>query len=500
MVKKRVKALVLGENEKLCEKIRQVLQGIAGIEYILSSSEDTKYARSIIESKINDVVIIEESFGLSNFDKIKSIIIDNNRVPFIVISADLRAEGEAWMRVGATDFLQEEALTQGLLDRALRLSIEINKNEALITSQQINVSSSLRLSALARISSEVIHEINNPLAVILGQASIMNRVIKSGNLKVDMITNGTEKVMRMGTRITTIVDRLRGYIRKSADHTFERVMLSELLDEIPDLCHRRLQKARAELVVGDIPEELAIDCSPIEISQVIVNLVNNACDAIAPLARRKIEINVKQDKGNAVISIADSGNKIPAEIADKIFQPFFTSKKAKGGSGLGLSLSRDIVVLHRGTLTLDRESENTNFLIILPRVHEIDEKEKVTVLLVDDEPDILYILEEELSERSCVVLQASDGEKAFELIQRNSIDIVISDLKMPSCDGEELYKRIQSEIKKPPMFVFITGNPDMSEDDLENIGASHLFHKPFNSRELVEKVLATFLEESKKAA
>lgn len=112
--------------------------------------------------------------------------------------------------------------------------------------------------------------------------------------------------------------------------------------------------------------------------------------------------------------------------------------------------------------------------------------QKPSVLLVDDEPDILELLQAELSEENYQVFTANGGQSAFSAIQQNSIDFCVSDIHMPHGDGPELLGLIQKNIKNPPIMIFMTAyRPDL-EKDLLKLGAQGIIFKPFTCDKLIE--------------
>jgi C4-dicarboxylate-specific signal transduction histidine kinase len=106
-----------------------------------------------------------------------------------------------------------------------------------------------------------------------------------------------------------------------------------------------------------------------EISQMLVNFILNACDAVQDLPERWITIDAQERSGLVEFLITDSGPGIPEDIAEKMFQPFYTTKPVGRGTGLGLSIARSIIDNHQGMVTLDRHCAHTRFVIALPRHH-----------------------------------------------------------------------------------------------------------------------------------
>ena len=132
-----------------------------------------------------------------------------------------------------------------------------------------------------------------------------------------------------------------------------------------NLCTENLKVHQVDLrIIGN--QDLEFDCRPTQISQVLVSLINNSLDATRDLPEKWIEIQMEDQNGKIRITVTDSGNGIPEGIANKIMNPFFTTKEIGKGTGLGLSISKGIIENHGGTITLNTASPHTQFIIELP--------------------------------------------------------------------------------------------------------------------------------------
>ena len=150
----------------------------------------------------------------------------------------------------------------------------------------------------------------------------------------------------------------------------QKIKLSSLILETLSLCRERFtnQGVQLDLVAEDTYEAIEIECRSVEISQVLLNILNNAYYAIENNKDKWIRINVSETEDQVEISITDSGEGISKEIQEKIMQPFFTTKEIGKGTGLGLSISKGIIDQHNGKLYLDTASANTRFVLCLPKV------------------------------------------------------------------------------------------------------------------------------------
>ena len=243
---------------------------------------------------------------------------------------------------------------------------ENNKMKALIQSQQTQMMASAKLSSLGEMAGGVAHEINNPLAVIQGRTSQLLRLNQKNELTPEVLTKHLESINSTTMRIARIVKGLRTFSRGSEDDPFEPTPLRSTLEETVELCRDKFRANGVNLIVANVPD-LTFPARATQISQVLLNLLNNACDAVEESIDKWVILEAFTTPLNQVeILITDSGPGIPPELEEKIMEPFFTTKGVGKGTGLGLSISRGIIENHGGKLMLDRSFSNTRFKITLP--------------------------------------------------------------------------------------------------------------------------------------
>lgn len=239
--------------------------------------------------------------------------------------------------------------------------------ERTVAEQRIKMISAARMSELGLMAGGIAHEINNPLAVIAMGAQQLETLLGKPDLNHAQIIRITEAIGRNVSRVQSIIRALRSLAREGSNDPFLPVAVQSLVADVLELCQERLKIRNISLKVLPIPEEAVIECRPSQISQVLLNLINNAYDAVEKLSEKWIELCVDVKDHAVLISIADSGPGLSADMLDKIFVPFFTTKKEGVGIGLGLSLSKAIVESHQGELTVDTDAPNTRFQIRLPK-------------------------------------------------------------------------------------------------------------------------------------
>ncbi len=240
------------------------------------------------------------------------------------------------------------------------------RQEELIQDQQAKIFSTAKFSALGEMAGGIAHEINNPLAVIHSKADQLRRRSERGDLTPEAMQSGLKMIEQTCQRIVKIIKGLRAFSRNAEKDPFENVSLQNVINDTLELCRERFRSGGVEVCA---PSDLThtIECRPTQIQQVLLNLFNNAYDAVATKSENWIEISVADQGPNIQIRVTDSGRGIPADIVQKMMQPFFTTKEIGIGTGLGLSISRGIIEDHQGQLYFDSAAPNTSFVIELPK-------------------------------------------------------------------------------------------------------------------------------------
>lgn len=229
------------------------------------------------------------------------------------------------------------------------------------------LTSSAKMTALGEMAGGMAHEINSPLSTILLGAELIREQLESPSLDRVEIEKALIQIENTSQRIARIVRGLRAFARDGAQDKLQKARVSTLVEETLAFCAERFRSRGVNLVLHSIPDSITLDCRPIQISQVFLNLLNNAYDAIEKLDEKWIDLSVRESLGRIEIAVMDSGLGIPEAIQDKMMQPFFTTKEIGKGTGLGLSISKGIIESHDGKLFYDRSSVNTRFIVSLPK-------------------------------------------------------------------------------------------------------------------------------------
>lgn len=231
--------------------------------------------------------------------------------------------------------------------------------------------SSAKMAALGEMSASIAHEINNPLTVIQARSFQLQQMVEQGSADPNKMKQVAESISRTTEKIAHIIKSLRAFSRDGAADPFEVASVRKIIDETLEFCRTRFTHHGLEVEVLPFDEDLEVECRQVQIQQVLLNLLNNAYDAVQNSVDRWIRIRAVEAEEHIEIHVVDSGSGIPSEIADKIMQPFFTTKAPGKGTGLGLSISSDIVKSHQGRLYI-KENRPMTMVIHLPRVQNSD--------------------------------------------------------------------------------------------------------------------------------
>ena len=364
-----------------------------------------------------------------------------------------------------------------------------------------------KLTAMGSLLAGVAHELNNPLAIVMGRASLLEEKTVGSPLQADAVRI-REAAERCGRIVRTFLNMARSRPAQRGP-----VQLNDLARAAADMLGYTLRShgIDVELRLAEGLPEVQADGD--QIGQVVLNLIVNAQQALSAHAGPR-RIVLQSDHGDALVAggpgvwlrVADSGPGVNAAARDKLFEPFFTTKAEGIGTGLGLSVSRAIVREHGGELVLEPAAASptagASFLISLPLRAAAPTAPALPaaaaplpagaarVLVIDDEAEITDLLRTLLEAAGYEVASADSGAVALELLDTARFDAIVSDLRMPDLDGAALWRAVR---ERHPLLVrrmlFVTGDTlsPGARQFLDETGCPRL-EKPFARAELLEQL------------
>jgi signal transduction histidine kinase len=266
--------------------------------------------------------------------------------------------------------LAQSSIANARAERELRLDIEERRRaeRELAETRQLSIHAT-KMATVGEMSANLGHEVKNPLAAILLRAQGLRRLLAKDPPNLAVAAKAARDIEQTVHRIRRIVDALRALAREADEDPLMPERAAQIVHDTVELCAQRFRQHDIVLETLPIPDDLFIRCRSGQISQVLLNLLSNAHDAVSPVATRRVRIGVEAPAGGAEVRVvvADNGPGVPPEIAHRIMEPFFTTKTSGQGTGLGLSVSKAIADAHGGTLAYERRGAETRFVLTLPR-------------------------------------------------------------------------------------------------------------------------------------
>jgi signal transduction histidine kinase len=241
-----------------------------------------------------------------------------------------------------------------------------------LADERMKLANVSKLADIGEMTSSVAHEINNPLTVVMGRASNLSKMLKMESPDLEKMKKEVEQVQKMSARIARIVRSMKAMSNdyKRMDHSYQT--FAQLFEDIMILTENKMKLANIDFKFKNEIENLEQELFPMQLGQVFLNVITNACDAIEELDDKWIEVKIQNYADNKIlITFIDSGSGIPIDKRNLLFTPFYSSKDIGKGTGLGLSVSKGIIESFGGVFRLNNNHDNTCFEVVLPSKFEI---------------------------------------------------------------------------------------------------------------------------------
>ncbi len=405
-------------------------------------------------------------------------------------------DGVAEMEVVETEWEGEPAYLASLRDITEQRRLEANLRQA------------QKMAVVGRLAGGVAHDFNNLLTAMMGHVELIRHELGTDHPVAPSVLGVQDAI----DRATRVAAQVLAFSRKQV--VAPRAMdLNRQIRRIAPLLEQACGE-EVELKLRLRPNVSAVHADPVQVEQILMNLVVNARDAIEGRGTVEVDTAVRTVDGTeiyvpkgitagpwVVLGVRDTGYGMGSDTLEQIFEPFFTTKKEGQGLGLGLSTVHDIVRKSGGHLQVQTQvGEGTSFTIWLPPcdekpVHEESSAElqtlprgQETILVADDEPALRALLVGCLRDAGYQVIEATDGKDAFGAARGRAVDLLLTDVRMPGMNGRELDQALREE--DPDLkTIFMSGYSEdiLTPDGVLGAGVEFIA-KPFRLSSLLKRV------------
>ncbi|MDH3579065.1 MAG: response regulator, partial [Hyphomicrobiales bacterium] len=401
---------------------------------------------------------------------------------------------------------------EGEPEAAIVYAIDTTEQRAL----EVQFSQSQKMQAVGQLAGGIAHDFNNVLTAIIG----FSELLLANHRPTDPAFQDIMNIKNNANRAAGLVRQLLAFSRQQTLRP-QTLMLADVLGDLKILLDRLLGE-KIKLTVEHGRDLWPVKADLHQLEQVIINLAVNARDAMADggkLAIRTANVSEREaaklgyrglEPADYVLcEVTDTGHGMPADVMEKIFEPFFSTKDVGKGTGLGLSTVFGIVKQSDGYIYPEsEEGQGTTFRIYLPRQRKEEVRSKETetsdagqekkkdltgsgtVLLVEDEEAVRSFAVRALASRGYSVLEAATGAEALEIMEEHGgeVDLVVSDVVMPEMDGPTMFRKLR-ETNSTVKMIFVSGYAeDAFKKNLEGQEDFAFLPKPFSLKQLAEAV------------
>ena len=365
-----------------------------------------------------------------------------------------------------------------------------------------------KLTAMGSLLAGVAHELNSPLAIVMGRASLLEDKCEALPELQHDAQRIREAAERCGRIVRTFLNMARSKPAQRSD-----VSLNELVVAATDMLGYGLRSHGIELALQLDPALPAVQADADQIGQIVLNLLVNAQQALSnQTGARRLEVSTGLEarrsgrEPRVWMRVVDSGRGVPLALRPRLFESFFTTKPEGVGTGLGLAVSRTLARDHGGELILEDtpEGQGARFRLSLPTRGETAERTQPAplealpgeaqgrLLVVDDEAELADLMRAMLESAGYEVATAESGAVALELLAEARFDAIVSDLRMPDMDGAQLWREVRD--RHPALarrMLFVTGDTlSPGARRFLDEGRCPSLDKPFARADLLERVRA----------
>ena len=514
----RPRILICDDEPLMTESLKKIL---GNHRYQIQTTNSSSHALTLIHADAPDLVILDIMMpGMTGFEVLDAVDQECCKTDFFIITGKSSVDNaiEA-LRRGACDFLKKPFEPDELLVRVEKILQQgkVNNEHSCMIDEKRQLEEKLRQSqkmeAIGTLAGGIAHDFNNILSIILGNTEL---ALTESN-KNNAIYHNLEQILEASLRARKMIQQLLNFSRME-NSSIRPISLNKIIIESLKLMRSSLPTNIA--IEKDIcDQKCTVIADTTEMHQVIINLCTNAAHAMeqngGTLTVRLESVFLKEPAASefegivagkyARLSIADTGHGIDKNIINKIFDPYFTTKEAGKGTGMGLSVVHGIVKGNGGAIRVfSRLGRFTEFHLYFPLVDiSVAAKDKSNhtkrkklpggnehILLVDDEEMLVDMMQKVLKQLGYTVTAHTNSTEAFKafLDSPQSYNLLITDLNMPDMTGIGLSKAIKAERKDIPIILCTGFNNRINNEKIEKLGIEAFMIKPIAMDQLADTI------------
>jgi signal transduction histidine kinase len=325
----------------------------------VSTTASAKEAIQLVEAESFDAIILDLQMPeMDGLEVLKALKAKKPELQVILLTGHATVEkGVEAMKLGAMDLMEKPADLKTLAEKikkaqAKKLILVEKQTKEKMNEQVIEAG---KLASVGELASGIAHEINNPIAIMVEEAGWIGDLLNEEDLgkfqNLEEFRRALNQIKTQGVRCKEITHKLLFFAKKT-DSRVREVLINDIIEEIVSRSEERAKDSNVKIVMKLDPELPKVAASPSEMQQVLLNLINNAIDAIGS-GGGSIEITSRLNGEYVTIDVADTGQGIPNALMNRIFDPFFTTKPVGKGTGLGLSICYGIIKKMGGDITIN---------------------------------------------------------------------------------------------------------------------------------------------------
>ena len=362
-----------------------------------------------------------------------------------------------------------------------------------------------KMEAVGKLATGIAHDFNNLITVLIGYSEELLEQAPEGT----PVHHAATSVRRVADRASGLTRQLLAFSRRQGQVS-RATDLNRIITHMEDML-RRLLGPEIRLEFALPPDLGAINADESQIGQVIMNLVVNARDAMPhggtlSITTANVELGAEHldviPGPHVQLTVADTGQGMTAEVRERLFESFFTTKERGHGTGLGLSMVHSIVKQCGGDIVVDsKPGAGTRFHVYFPRLsarpaaapaaagRPSPVRGEGVILLAEDDSSVRRLVVMELTRRGFEVLEAEDGRDALDLLlrEKDRVDMLVTDVVMPRMNGADLAKEV-GRVRPGLKILFISGHPERAGAGLDPTGITNLLMKPFTADTLAARI------------